>query len=267
MGETSQNRFSELRMWVAGAKASAEIVGNRERRMKMYERKEFEEKANRKGRQYIEYLRGLQYCFEFIRRYSLLRIMDAGAGTGKATSELENTLGRGLEFVNLGMNGPEDKSSAKLSGNYIVSDFETVKGLKRGSFGGIISVFGAFNYSPYPNMVIRKADRLLAPGGLVKFVNQLDHRDAEDYQRDGFISAFESYLEGFKKFGYSVAQSGLEEAKAHSDHITANGIFLAIKPSSEQHFRDFDAENLLVADRFSVAEQLQEHELLMKNKE
>ncbi len=228
----------------------------------------YEIEHNRSGGGYIESLGGLENMLAYIRKLPFPSILDAGAGKqGSGLIELSKTLGKGINVYGIGLNINLDAIPSDLRDHFFCTNFENFKNLKPGTLGGIVSDHGVFEYSKHPELVIRKAHKLLAPGGVIKVFNSIDNAFLPDEERQSKIDLFQFYFNNFKKLGYEIDSIGLKET--YERHTGSGALFLAIKPGlNGDPETSAQARDLLWADYYLAGEQLAKHKSIKSgNKE
>lgn len=194
---------------------------------------------------YIFESAGLQHLFDYVRDnqdslHSNL-ILDVGAGTTRAISEMEGTIfGKDLrtEAVVL-KNHPDIKKNLGKDRTHVTS-VERLRNIDDETVGSVISIFG-IAYSVLPALVVSSIDRVLVPSGVVKAVfNETEEQSASEELLLKTPHVFETE---FKKKGYDVITRKHPNSPTH--------ILLAIKPPIL-----LTAKNLLTADLKDWEEQL-----------
>lgn len=189
-------------------------------------------KINRTGWQYIKELGGVQHLFDYVKTLKSQTVLDIGAGTTQASSDLqESSLGFGLHFeATVLRNRPEIEKNLGKEHVHITSA-EVLRGIPDASVGCVIAVFSV-GYSDAPGLVAESIDRVLVPGGAVKIT--------------GYKSIFSQFYDQFERRGYDVDSGEVwGEYKA----------ILALKPGNES---EVTAEQLLRSDEQSILPQRDE---------
>ncbi len=262
MSNFEKRRIGELKNEFGVVKTEAELFSLLEVATTELAPAAYEKVFNRNGAKYIEGMEGLGFLFKFIKTKAHKSVLDAGTGSGKGIVELSKTLGEGLDIYGVGFGPKENEIPINLRNHFVLGDFESLRGIKAGTPGDIISHHGVFEYSKHPGLVIHKANRLLASHGIIKVASTIDNTDMTDQERQQRLDLFKFYTQGFKKLGYSVADVGLDDVEPSHEYRT--GLFLAIKPGEGKIYTDSDANNLLMVDSFHVEEQLALHSEMLE---
>jgi hypothetical protein len=189
---------------------------------------------SRSGEDYVHLLRGLQCLFEYIRTLQSNRVLDIGAGSTKAISQIASIplFAKGLEFEAVTLKKlSEQKKYLGYKKTHITSA-ERLRGVPLESYGGVISVQG-LAYSQFPKLVVRNIDSILVNGGVVKIFQ--DNGKVKQLKRQ----PLEVYEELFRDMGYDV---WIEE------------VLLAIKGQNN----NIKARELMSSDERTIATQLKE---------
>src|SRR3989338_893187 len=123
----------------------------------------------KRGPEYALGLYGIQKLFNYIRTLPSTTVLDIGAGNTAGVNELSKSpFGQGLKFeATVLKHDPQIKTHLGEHKTHITSA-EILGNIPNGSIGGIISVMGT-TYSMAQSLMAGNLDRVLVPGGVVKF--------------------------------------------------------------------------------------------------
>ena len=213
--------------------------------------------TDRGSRNYLTELGGLAATLEHIGNLSSNRVLDIGAGTARAISELkEFDMAQGIQLEGTGLVQPPD-ASQKL----ILTPAETLGRIPDASCGGVLAVF-SIAYSEAPERVIESVDRVLVPGGIFKGVlmasqpwmtkasdtQQLIIRTADEFQRK---------LESLSWDVASAVNDPYREPGMPERPEAERKILVAVKPGNKNFpFLSGIAEQIIEEDRRSLSSQL-----------
>lgn len=161
----------------------------------------------RTGDQYIAYLGGLEHLFKYVRTLPSQKVLDIGAGKGKALPFLaKSRIGEGLIFE-----GTALLSSSKTDAKLYLTSAEVLRGVASNSYGAVLALI-SLSYVKTPEFAAEQIDRVLVPGGIIKFTFPLE--DIHHKNRAGEVvnqAAGQKYAELFRKRGYDVATIGMDD--------------------------------------------------------
>jgi len=141
------------------------------RSLRRFERKhvlhtDYNEKRSRPLSEYGLYLAGLEGTLAYVNRLPIRRMVDVGAGTGRAFLKLSRTPKyRRIAFEGVGI----VQEPGIVLPKYHITSAQVMRGFQEKSVGAVLSVFGPTHYCPIPP-VMDKLHALLIPGGLIKLV-------------------------------------------------------------------------------------------------
>ena len=189
---------------------------------------------DRSGAEYTDSLQGLESTLKHVAGLPIKTVIDLGAGSSRAIAQIARSkYGNGLAFKGTGI--LFDPAIEKHIGwdNYRLTPAETMKGFKKASVGGFISVFGPLTYSNHSGLVMSRAHELLVPHGIIKGCMSLYAAAAlpDKTKIDEESSERTKQLELFlKQNGYGFVFRNRDYTS--EDHGKGTDrIFLAIKPS------------------------------------
>jgi SAM-dependent methyltransferase len=194
---------------------------------------------DRNGREYIEYFEGITSMFEYVKSLPSNTILDIGAGRGRGIRELaESALGEGLRFKTTVLGNSDRIEKSDAIARVHITPAETLRGISNESIGGILALY-SISYCENPEIVTKRIDEVLVPGGVVKATfpdlpGRLS-RTSKFIQWDAL-----PYEHFFKGMGYDVLV-----------HSSQRQILLALKPGG-----NISASKLMEADEKSYEEQM-----------
>lgn len=184
---------------------------------------------NRTGWRYLQQLAGAQHLFDYVKSLKSQTVLDIGAGTTLASSELQQSqLGHDLHFeATVLRNRPEIENNLGEERVHITSA-EVLRGVPDESVGCVIAVFSV-DYSDAPGLVAGSIDRVLVAGGAVKI--------------SGYSRIFPQFYDQFERRAYDI----------DSDEVWGEyRVILAIKPGNTS---GISAKELLKLDKESLLSQ------------
>lgn len=189
---------------------------------------------NRRGREYVRCLQGLEASLSYIKELRSNLVLDIGTGTSEGIADIANSdLGQGLQFKGTSVTPQPDFKNYLGKDRVIITPAESLRGVENNSVGGALALH-SLTYSAEPQYVVTRLDQVLVDGGLVKL---LAYHDEVNQGRLG-EKTIKPFLNVFKDFGYDVAIS--------------DNILLAIKPSSSNSNSAASANDLIDQDRLSM---------------
>lgn len=133
---------------------------------------------NRNMNRYIREFLGLEKFFDYVKTLPEKKILDIGAGTTQAISQIsQNGIGRGLDFWatvlsnssrDPKLNLPRIEEGLGLAKTRFTS-VESLRGFEDEFIGGIISCYG-LGYCVDPVLALGRIDNILISGGILKAV-------------------------------------------------------------------------------------------------
>lgn len=203
---------------------------------------------NRKGREYVRCLQGLEATFQYIRGLESNFVLDIGTGTSEGISDIaKSDLGKGLEFKGTSVTPQPEFKRYLGQDKILITSAESLRGVERNSVAGILALH-SLAYSAEPQYVVARLDQVLIEGGVVKL---LAYHDEVNKGRLG-EKTITPFLVAFRDMGYDVEVS---EDKT---------ILLAIKPCKDKSSSATLAKNLIEQDKASMQ---QYEDLLDRQKE
>jgi SAM-dependent methyltransferase len=154
--------------------------------------------VERSGEEYQAILFGLKNFFNYIRTLKESnKVLDLGAGNTRGISEIANSeLGKDLDFYGLGLTEFPEVADYLGKEKFIKNSAEKMRDIKDSSVAGIISSFGATTHSLAPELVAEEADRVLVPGGVIKYTVRYKE------EQDKYFAAL--YTQLFADKGYDA---------------------------------------------------------------
>lgn len=192
----------------------------------------------------LDYKRNLEGVFCLFNYLKCLKgsatVLDIGAGRAEGVDSLAQTYGIGLTFQATGLIKRKNVNP-NMSRDYRITSAEVLRGIPDNSIAGVMSVYSV-TYSHAPDMVMKRINDILIPGGVFKgcFFRPDDKKTeyADLYRRTHFNTAdpFKTALIrlGFKETDIAVVDNGRCE------------LLLAIKPGGPV---GISAQQLLEVDR------------------
>ncbi len=209
------------------------------------------------GRGIVEYtdiLMGLQHFISYVRSLSFgkVKMLDIGAGHGKAMGELENIEDLSYNLEIIGTTLTKNKKTERNLGNekIILTPAETLKPIKDSEISGIISVHGV-GHSKSPELVADSIYRVLVPSGAFK-TTYVDFENGEGWYKE-FTEMHQRLIDRLTSLGFDVAlYKNPTKTLAGQDAIAV--VLAAIKPPVV----GITAQKLLSLD-FADYEEQKEH--------
>ena len=109
--------------------------------------------------------------------------------------------------------------------NIIVTNAESLRGIKDAEISGIISVF-SIGHSAAPELAAKSIDRVLVPSGAFKTV--FSENPSKDNIPNKWTERHQRLIQSFRDMGYSVALSDIEGTNFSGDPLNTT-VMLAIK--------------------------------------
>ena len=189
---------------------------------------DWREKRDRSAAMYYGHLQGLDATLWYAQEFSgRKKVVDLGAGTSRAIAEIAaQNADAGFEFLATGLiNEPEAAQNLGRE-RYRVTPAELMRGFEPSSVGCFLSVYGPFEHSWYLDLVFRKIDELLVPGGIIKLCVIRNVPGATPEMNQVHQITCDNIEACFMAKQYGFASRDLTIAKK----IATSRIFLAVKP-------------------------------------
>ncbi len=209
------------------------------------------QKRDRFGWMYIDNLRGLHGTLSYARGLSSDTVVDLGAGSSRAISEIAKSgLGDGLRFMGTGLVSDLQVGGNIGLSNYRITPAEIMRGFDPESVAGIISVYGPFEYSKHLELVLQKADEILVPRGVIKFcvMQYTEGKEQLNQRRERNMGQINDFLES-NDYSWSY-----EDFQISGRVNSFSRIYLAIKNGKavcgQNMVRDIWTKDLGSMDRY-----------------
>lgn len=152
-----------------------------------------------------EYLRdfyGLWSFCDYAQSLNARRtVVDVGAGHGYAISELRRIIGKDLDFYATNLTGNDGLDKNIPRERVFITPAETMEGFEDESVGGILAL-NSIAYSASPEIVVKRFDQILVPGGILKA--RFRHPYDEQFKSYGFRT-YEEFIKFWRHLGYDIA--------------------------------------------------------------
>jgi SAM-dependent methyltransferase len=200
---------------------------------------------SRGAESYIRELQGVDYFFDYVStvQRGIADMLEIGIGKGIAAREfMEEGIMRNIRLSATGLiDYPRELGRSGLH-RFALTDAEDLGMLPEQMFAGVIGVY-SIAYSEHPEIAMQEVDRVLMPGGAVKFKFP-PHTTHVGRGTSVVFKNHEMFSRQAMDLGYSVALDG----------AAAPTVLLAIKPGMRQ---GMTASRLLELDRQNMQTQLE----------